>query len=218
MLQPKAKAARPAKAGEDWTGVDRALFEELRAWRKEEAVARAVPPFVIFGDRTLRALASMRPSSTDRLRAIPGIGEAKLAEYGDALLGLIRDYSSRTGIELDIAVSHAAPSREKPRASGRSSDAKKQALAALLEGEPLDEVARASGRARSTVVGYLCELIEQGRIDSVSPWIDDARYRAIAEAREESPEGRLAPIREKLGPDFSYEEIRIAMTHLGAAS
>jgi ATP-dependent DNA helicase RecQ len=217
LLQPKARAARPAKAGEDWTGVDRALFEELRAWRKEEAVARAVPPFVIFGDRTLRALASMRPSSTDRLRAVPGIGEAKLAEYGEDLLGRIRGYCSRTGVELDVAGSHTAPQRAKPRTGGRSSDAKKQAIAALLEGDPIDEVARLSGRARSTVVGYLCEIIEQGRIDSVRPWIDDARYRAIAAAREASPDGRLAPIREKLGADFSWEEIRIAMTHLDSA-
>jgi ATP-dependent DNA helicase RecQ len=68
---------------------DRALFEALRAWRREEAQERGVPPYVIFSDRTLRELARVRPASRYELRGIYGIGDAKLEAFGDAVLRVL---------------------------------------------------------------------------------------------------------------------------------
>ena len=65
-------------------GADEApgLFEALRAWRLERARADAVPPYVIFHDRTLTAVAERRPRDLADLATIPGIGPAKLDRYG----------------------------------------------------------------------------------------------------------------------------------------
>jgi ATP-dependent DNA helicase RecQ len=66
-----------------------AMVDALRGWRLEEARRRAIAPFVILHDRTLRAVAASLPRSMDELHAIPGIGAAKLAAYGEAILSVI---------------------------------------------------------------------------------------------------------------------------------
>ncbi len=62
------------------------LFQELRALRLRLAKAQNVPPYVIFHDTTLIALAKTRPSSLEDMGRIPGIGSAKLSRYGDVFL------------------------------------------------------------------------------------------------------------------------------------
>jgi ATP-dependent DNA helicase RecQ len=61
-------------------------WEALRACRKRLADEQGVPPYVIFHDATLLALLEHRPASLEEMRAISGIGDAKLERYGDAFL------------------------------------------------------------------------------------------------------------------------------------
>jgi len=67
----------------------RERFEALRAWRREVAHAQGVPPYVIFQDRTLLALAEARPASLNALSTVPGIGKSKLTTYGRAVLEVL---------------------------------------------------------------------------------------------------------------------------------
>ena len=68
-----------------------ALFERLKAWRRETATADGVPAYVILHDRVLRDIARNRPDSATALGAIAGIGESKLRRFGAALLERVRD-------------------------------------------------------------------------------------------------------------------------------
>ncbi len=93
LLQPKAKA--PAKTrldAESWEGIDRGLFESLRQLRREIALERGVPAYVVFGDATLRDMARLRPSSEEALLAVRGVGERKLADLGARFLAHIAEY------------------------------------------------------------------------------------------------------------------------------
>jgi len=65
------------------------LFEVLRARRRELAAAASVPPYVIFHDSTLRAMAEAKPTTLHALGRITGVGEAKLERYGEAFLEVI---------------------------------------------------------------------------------------------------------------------------------
>ena len=75
---------------ESWEGVDRDLFERLRALRLDIARSRNVPPYVIFHDTTLREMARLKPSSVEGLRGIYGVGERKASELGDRFVEVIR--------------------------------------------------------------------------------------------------------------------------------
>ena len=71
-----------------------ACFERLRAWRAHTARERGVPPYVIFHDRTLQALATQRPARLSELDHVTGIGEKKRDDYGEALIALCSDEPS----------------------------------------------------------------------------------------------------------------------------
>ena len=69
---------------------DEGLFARLREWRRTVATERGVPAYVIFHDSTLQAIAQEKPTSVSGLSRIAGLGERKLAQYGDQILAVIR--------------------------------------------------------------------------------------------------------------------------------
>ena len=71
-----------------WPAAD-ALFEELRALRREIADREGVPAYVIFHDATLREMAAPRPATEEELLDVGGVGERKLEKYGEEFLALI---------------------------------------------------------------------------------------------------------------------------------
>jgi ATP-dependent DNA helicase RecQ len=68
---------------------DANLLQLLKDWRRQQAQSQAVPPYVVFHDRTLLEIASSRPQDFESLAGISGVGKAKLSRYGDELLKLI---------------------------------------------------------------------------------------------------------------------------------
>ncbi|MCG8442751.1 MAG: DNA helicase RecQ [Caulobacterales bacterium] len=94
VRSPAERAADRVRAGgareaEPLSADAESLFQELRSWRRDTASEQGVPPYVVFHDRALRAIARHRPASEAELRAIPGVGEAKITRYGEALLLLV---------------------------------------------------------------------------------------------------------------------------------
>ena len=112
LKAPDRKPKRESKVGkESWEGVDRGLFEMLRGLRRAKAEERGIPPFIVFGDATLRDMARRRPTNPSRLLAVHGVGERKSAEYGVDFLQAIADYCRRNDIEQDVDVE--APKRKR---------------------------------------------------------------------------------------------------------
>ena len=68
------------------------LFEALRAKRREIAVERGVPPYVIFHDSTLREMAGLHPTTMAGLAQVTGVGQAKRDAYGEAFLEVLRNW------------------------------------------------------------------------------------------------------------------------------
>jgi ATP-dependent DNA helicase RecQ len=88
MTKPVARRAE--RAGE--IECDETLFEHLRVLRKRLADERQVPAYIVFGDNTLRQMARVYPSTQEEMATISGVGEKKLAEFGDAFIREIQDY------------------------------------------------------------------------------------------------------------------------------
>jgi ATP-dependent DNA helicase RecQ len=103
LLQPKAEVAKTRFDEASWEGVDRGLFESLRALRRQIADERHVPAYVVFGDGTLRDMARVRPGSPTSLLNVRGVGERKLADLGQRFLEHIAAYCGAHGLSLDAA-------------------------------------------------------------------------------------------------------------------
>ncbi|MEK6243234.1 MAG: HRDC domain-containing protein, partial [Pseudomonadota bacterium] len=86
----KGKSPKPRSSiAVDLSDVDTGLLARLKAWRSEQARAQSVPPYVVFHDSTLSAIAAAQPQDLDALATIAGIGAKKLQRYGPALLKLL---------------------------------------------------------------------------------------------------------------------------------
>ena len=68
------------------------MISSLKKWRKNKAEEMNVPPYVIFGDRTLHELAAKKPKSMDELLDCYGIGENKAAKFGKEILERIQNF------------------------------------------------------------------------------------------------------------------------------
>jgi ATP-dependent DNA helicase RecQ len=90
-----ARAVKPARRSQDRTRAsttDDSLFERLRALRKRLADENGLPPYVIFHDSTLREMAEHMPLDLDQFAALPGVGQAKLARYGEPFIAAVREH------------------------------------------------------------------------------------------------------------------------------
>jgi ATP-dependent DNA helicase RecQ len=83
-------AVVPSPASE--TSADPGLAALLRSWRRARAARDGVPAYVVFSDKTLEFIASMRPRNLEELLAVPGIGPARGSRYGDDILGAVRTH------------------------------------------------------------------------------------------------------------------------------
>lgn len=93
LLQAKKPKAERTRLEEDaWGDVDEALFDRLRALRRQIAAERGVAAFVILHDATLRELARLKPATLEDLRTIKGMGDRKLADFGARLLACIAEH------------------------------------------------------------------------------------------------------------------------------
>jgi len=93
IAEPPARRGKRAARGEQAANpIGDPLFEALRTARRELAAEAGVPPYVVFHDAALRAMASARPSTRAELARIPGVGARKLESWGDAFLAVIRQF------------------------------------------------------------------------------------------------------------------------------
>ncbi|MET7478137.1 DNA helicase RecQ [Streptomyces sp. NPDC005648] len=110
----KAKAAAP-----ELPEALQPAFEALRAWRAEQARENGVPAYVIFHDATLREIATAWPTSVRQLGGISGVGEKKLATYGEGVLAVLASLGDGPGTAPAAA---AGPSGTSATADVSSAD------------------------------------------------------------------------------------------------
>ena len=138
---PKAAAAVAALSGEAV-----GTFERLRAWRAATAKEQSVPAYVIFHDATLRQIASDEPRTLADLGRISGVGENKLAKYGQPVLDVLAD-------ALPTATPTPTPARTtaaEPGPASAAAAASGPASAAVAGSGPARVPAPASGAAKTT--------------------------------------------------------------------
>jgi ATP-dependent DNA helicase RecQ len=99
IFRPTAQPTRARRERKPATtaNYDREVFDELRALRRTIADEEGVPSFVVFGDVSLVEMAAQLPTSKEALRKITGVGDYKLAKYGDRFLKALNEIAARSG-------------------------------------------------------------------------------------------------------------------------
>jgi ATP-dependent DNA helicase RecQ len=190
---------------------DETLFEALRVVRREIAVERAVPAYVIFHDAGLIAMASQRPSTLDGLKALGGVGEKRGNDVGPAFLRVIREHSEERGLPMDLKGWEAPPAEPAPT---RLNSTAHRLRPWFEEALPLSDIAQRAGLATTTVRGYLIEWISEARPETVAVWVDDATVARVRTVLSTVDGERLKPVFDALNGEVDYDAIGIAMAHL----
>lgn len=95
LRQHENSASRKKEKTQDIHPADKLLWEALRQHRRDLAQAQGVPPYVIFHDATLMEMLRQRPRDLASLAHVPGVGERKLAAYGDSFLAILQGHAAQ---------------------------------------------------------------------------------------------------------------------------
>ncbi len=189
------------------------LFEDLRKIRAAIAKGENVPPYVVFSDATLIEFATYLPLTNDEMRKISGVGDVKLDKYGADFLNAISKFCELQ--KLESRMNLKSPTRQKqPKPNANRLDTNRISLNLFLEGNSIDEIAKSRGFVRSTIETHLVKFIPSGEV-KLSDFVSEEKAKIIREAIvDHSQNGELSTVKEALGEEFSYGEIRAVMASL----
>lgn len=185
--------------------IDPELYGILKDLRKKIARAHELPPYVIFQDPSLEAMATTYPITLEELQNIPGVGAGKAKRYGTEFVKLIKKHVEDNEIDrpLDLRVRSVANKCKLKIYLIQGID-KKVDLDALAEGkdlefnELLDEIeAIVYSGTKINIDYYLNEVMDDDHMQDIFDYFKESESDRISEALNE------------LGPEFTEEEIRL---------
>ncbi|HEU0000276.1 MAG TPA: DNA helicase RecQ, partial [Ktedonobacteraceae bacterium] len=192
------------------------LFQHLRKLRKQIADEQGVPPYVVFPDSSLWEMAQQRPQTKSQFENISGVGARKLEAFYYTFTSEICAYCEEHGLEMELArvkppKTKAAekPPKESTPSSPANSVTHQLTLAMFQQGLSMAEIAQRRNMSRGTILTHLTELLESGILLEMERLIRPERYDVITEALKEVGGELLKPIKEFLGDEYSYDEIRL---------
>lgn len=192
------------KGGGGGSAVDPVLFSIMKDLRKKMAKKLNVPPYVIFQDPSLEAMATIYPITLDELQNIPGVGAGKAKRYGPEFITIIKKHVDENEIERpeDLRVKTVANKSKMKVAIVQAID-RKVALDDLAESkgiefhELLDEVeAIVYSGTKINIDYFLHEVIDEDHLDNIFQYFKETESDNLKQAIDE------------LG-DYSEDEIRL---------
>jgi ATP-dependent DNA helicase RecQ len=181
------------------------LLDSLRKKRQEIAVMENLPAYIILSDAALLEIATYLPQKLEELRQISGFSDTKLARYGREFLALVVDYCTVKGLVSRIGQKSAKRER-KPRAA-RVSDTAGASLNLFKSGKSVVDIAQERGLSPTTIEGHLSNFVQTGELD-VLTFVKEEKIQPILEVIESYGTEKLSPLKDVLGEDYSYGEIK----------
>ncbi|MBD5254534.1 MAG: DNA helicase RecQ [Barnesiella sp.] len=184
---------------------DPELYSILKDLRKTEAKIHKLPPYVIFQDPSLEAMATTYPITIEELANIPGVGMGKAKRYGQKFIDVIRRHVEDNEIERpeDLVV-RTVPNKSKVKIA---------IIHAIDRKIPLDEIARSRGMEPDELLDNIEAIVNSGTKLNLNYYIDevldDEQQEDIYEYFKESESGSLDDAYRELGDEYSEEEIRL---------
>jgi ATP-dependent DNA helicase RecQ len=191
-----------------------ALYNRLQKLRKQYADATKVPPYVIFADTSLRLMAQQQPQTLAQFAQISGVGARKLAQYGEMFTAEIRAFRSEAGLPVQTETDPTPPLVPHTPTKSDASTSQLQTLDLYQRGLSFGEIAIERSMRESTIIDHLVKVMECGYDVSLDRIIALDKQEAIERAIVQVGADRLTPIREHLGDNYSYEEIKLVRAKL----
>ncbi len=198
---PIDRKAKPASKTERFKSenkteaFEKTLFEELRKKRKELAAERKVPAYVVFSDKALQAMATAKPLNLSAFEEIPGVGQAKLEQYGSIFIELIRNH----------VITAEGPKNLKGKTY-------MQTLDLLNKGKTPEEIAEQRKLNLTTVYSHLAMLYSKGEDLDLNKYVNKNIQNIVIEKWKELDHPKeLKTMFSALDEKIPYHQIRLSI-------
>ena len=194
----------PARGG-GACAVDPALYSMLKDLRKKLSKKLEVPPYVIFQDPSLEAMATIYPVTLDELQNIPGVGAGKAKRYGEEFCKLIKRHCEENEIER--------PEDLRVRTVANKSKMKVAIIQAIDRKVALDDIAMSKGIEFEELLDEIEAIVYSGTKLNIDYFLEDIMDEEhlldIYDYFKESTTDKIDDALDELGDDFTEEEVRL---------
>ena len=194
----------PARGGAA-CAVDPALYSMLKDLRKKVSKKLEVPPYVIFQDPSLEAMATIYPVTLEELQNIPGVGAGKAKRYGEEFCKLIKRHCEENEIER--------PEDLRVRTVANKSKLKVSIIQAIDRKVALDDIALSKGIEFEDLLDEVEAIVYSGTKLNIDYFLEDImdedHMLDIYDYFKESTTDNIDDALDELGDDFTEEEVRL---------
>lgn len=185
--------------------VDPELYSMLKDLRKKLSKQLELPPYVIFQDPSLEAMATTYPITMDELKNITGVGEGKAKRYGEEFINLIKRHVEENEIER--------PEDMRVRTVANKSKLKVSIIQSIDRKVALDDIAVSNGIEFDELLSEIDTIVYSGTKLNIDYFIenvmDEDRAEDIYEYFKESETDSMDDALDELGDEYTEEEIRL---------
>ena len=193
--ESKSESSRRRSTKPVFSGPDADLWEALRDKRMQLAKEQGVPPYVIFHDATLMEMMEYHPRDMQQMSRISGVGESKLAAYGQAFLEVLGGFPAG-GTRVQAAT--------------QAADTVDETVSLLRQGLSVAEIAARRELQSSTVFSHLATAIGSGLVHAQDALgMDETEFNYLQDTIQQyAGDGRLKPVFDALGGEVDYGVLR----------
>ncbi len=189
------------------------LYQRLHLLRKRLADDQKVPPYIIFSNATLRFIAQRQPRNRAQFAQISGVGDKKLVLYGDIFIQEILNYREEEGLPNDGPIPKelpaAPPTTQTLPANVTGTHLKTYEL--HKDGVKPADIADGRNLRLGTIQSHLADLLENGYDVDLDRLVSPERQQAILAVIPQVQYQSLRTVRDRLGDDYGYDEIRLVL-------
>ena len=201
---PDVEADTSVKGGSG-CAADQILYSMLKSLRKDMARKKNLPPYVIFQDMSLEAMATTYPITLEELSLIPGVGAGKARRFGDEFIKLIKTHVEEN--EIDRPVDY------KVRQMGNKSKVKVFIIQGIDRKIDLEELAESRSLEFSELISELETIVESGTKINIDYYLDDIleeeRQQDAIDFFRDLEDDDIEAAYDELGEDLTEDEIRL---------
>ena len=187
------------------------LYAALSAWRLGKSKELEVPAYTIAANKTLKAIAQVKPVTLAELKIVKGMGTISVKRHGAEILDIVLKYMGQTGIDtVDIGEMPEELEKKEKKQKGETYLITKSMFDS---GMSVEAIAKERNLAVSTIFSHLVRFVEQGTLEA-SQIVEPEKYNEILEYFESTFDPHIGAAREVLGEKYNYGEIKAVLVEL----
>lgn len=199
--------------------IDSQLAEALKNWRLEKSRSMNIRAFQILTNHALNGVATVKPRNLEQLSNINGVGLSTVSRFGEEIIRIVNGNSVEEQPVAGLSPSHqriSSSARSTQTLSGNQTRQKTWEITYDLfrSGMSVTEIANERGFTVDTIYNHLMRYVDSGELDA-HQFVNEDIINKVRQFKLNNPESEgLKEIREALGEEVSYNEIRFALSCL----